>query len=127
LDDGRQTPGHATFVAVAVGIVGASAPAAKGRAMQFIAITRRRTESFTDAQFAEVLGPEADRARALYAEGVFRALYSRGDVPGAVIVLEAADAGEAERHIATLPFARAGLMDVQIVPLTPYRGFVPQG
>ena len=78
---------------------------------------------FTDAEFAAYLGPEGERARELYAAGSFRALYSRGDVPGAVIEIEAADAAEAARLVGTLPFAVRGLMEYQIVPLRPYRVF----
>jgi uncharacterized protein YciI len=91
--------------------------------MQFIAITRRLTERFTEAEFAEHLVAEGERARELYAAGSFRALFSRGDIPGAVIEIEAADAGEAERLVGSLPFAVRGLMEYQIVPLRPYRVF----
>jgi len=91
--------------------------------MQFIAITRRLTERFTEAEFAKYLGAEGERARELYAAGSFRALFSRGDIPGAVIEIEAADAGEAERLVGSLPFAVRGLMEYQIVPLRPYRVF----
>lgn len=91
--------------------------------MQFIVITRRRTESFTGEQFAQFLDGEAIRARELYAQGAFRALHSRGDVPGAVITVEAADAEEAEALVASLPLARQEMMDFHIVPLLPYRGF----
>ena len=97
--------------------------AERGR-MQFIVITRRRIESFTDDQFAPFLDGEAARARELYAQGAFRALHSRGDVPGAVIVVEAADSDEAAALVGSLPFAQQKLMDFQIVPLKPYRGFV---
>jgi muconolactone delta-isomerase len=92
--------------------------------MKFLAITRRRTERFSDAEFAVALRPEAARARELYAEGAFRELYSRGDIPGAVIVLEAADAAEAERIVGSLPMAQQAMMDVEVIPLRPYRGFV---
>ncbi|MFY9781588.1 MAG: muconolactone Delta-isomerase family protein [Candidatus Baltobacteraceae bacterium] len=92
--------------------------------MQFLAITRRRTERFSDAEFAVALPPEAARARELYANGAFRALYSRGDIPGAVIVLEAADAAEAEKIVASLPMAQQAMMDIEVIPLRPYRGFV---
>ncbi len=91
--------------------------------MKFIAITRRLTDRFTDAQFAEHLGAEGERARSLYAAGSFRALYSRGDVPGAVIEIEAADAEEAATLVGSLPFAVHGLMEFTIVPLKPYRVF----
>lgn len=92
--------------------------------MQFLAMLRRRTEAFSDAQFADMLGPEADRARALYAEGRFRAIYSRADLPGAVIMVEAADADDAANVVGTLPFVLASMADVTLVPLLPYRGFI---
>ena len=92
--------------------------------MQFLAILRRRTEAFSEAQFADMLGPEADRARALYAEGRFRTIHSRGDVPGAVITVEAGDAEEAAAVASTLPFVQTGMAELTIVPLLPYRGFV---
>jgi len=92
--------------------------------MQFLAITKRDTQSFTSAQFDEILPAEADQARALFADGTFRAIHSRGDVPGAVIVVEAANAEEAARYLATLPMAAKGMMAVEIIPLKPYRGFI---
>ncbi|MBD5655435.1 MAG: hypothetical protein IAI50_09720 [Candidatus Eremiobacteraeota bacterium] len=92
--------------------------------MQFVAIVRRRTEAFTDAEFAAVLEPEAARARELYAQGSFRAINSRGDVPGAVIAVEATDLEEATRLVGTLPFVAGGLADAEIIPLRPYRVFI---
>ncbi len=91
--------------------------------MQFFALARRRTEAFTDDQFAELLVPEADRVRALYAQGTIRAAYSRGDVAGAVLILECANLEEAEAAVATLPLAAKGMLEVQIVPVRGYRGF----
>ena len=94
--------------------------------MQFLAITRRRTEIFSAEDFDAVLEPEAERVRELYAAGSFRQAYSRGDIPGAVLLLEAADAAEAERIMASLPFAQKGMSDVELIELRPYRGFGPQ-
>ncbi len=91
--------------------------------MQFLAITRRRTEAFTEEQFLEQLGAEGIRARELYAHGVFRAIYSRGDIPGAVLLIEAEDLAGAQAAMDSLPFKQLEMMDVEIVPLKPYRGF----
>ena len=91
--------------------------------MQYLVITRRRVEKFSDAQFDAVLSAEGARARELYAQGAFRALYTRGDVPGAVLVLEADDAAAAERIVASLPLARKAMMEIELIPLRPYRGF----
>jgi len=93
--------------------------------MQFLAILTRRIEAFSEAEFAEVLGPEALRARELYAEGRLRALHSRGDVPGAVLLVEAADETEARATVGRLPLVEREMAEVQIIPLRPYRGFVP--
>lgn len=91
--------------------------------MHFIAITRRLTDRFTNEEFAAKLDAEGERARELYAAGSFRALHSRGDVPGAVITIEADDAADATRLVDSLPFARAGMMAYELVPLRPYRVF----
>jgi muconolactone delta-isomerase len=94
--------------------------------MQFLAVTRRRTDRFTEAEFAAVLDPEAEHARSLYARGEFRQIFSRGDIPGAVMIVEAPDLAEARRIMGGLPFARKEMMDVDVIPLSPYRGFVPK-
>ncbi len=92
--------------------------------MEFLAITRRRTERFTEAQIAALLPVELDVARGLYTSGAFRDIRSRGDIPGALITVEARDAEQAAEIVATLPLARAEMIDVQIIPVLPYRGFV---
>jgi hypothetical protein len=43
--------------------------------------------------------------------------------PGAVVVLECDDVMEAERLVAALPIAEAGLLDFELIPLRPYMGF----
>lgn len=95
--------------------------------MEFLAITRRRTERFSEAEFAGVLEDEAQTARTLYAEGVVRAINGRGDVPGAVLRIEAETLEAARAAVARLPLYRREMMDVEIVPLLPYRGFAPRG
>lgn len=91
--------------------------------MQYLAVLRRRTEAFPADAFAQRLDAEAQRVRELYAAGFVRAAWSRDDVPGACLLLEARSESEAETTIATLPFAAAGMVDVQIIPLRGYRGF----
>ena len=94
--------------------------------MRFLALVRRKTEDFTEAQIAEYLEPEAERVRDLYTQGVFRTVYSRGDVKGAVVELECASIEEAKQVMETMPFARQKMIDVEVIPLLPYRGFAPR-
>jgi muconolactone delta-isomerase len=95
--------------------------------MQFMALTRRKTEQFTDAQFVPILDAEAEHVRELYAEGFTRQIWTRGDTPGAVMMIEATDEVEVREQLATLPLYIAGMLEIiAVVPLKPYRAFCPQ-
>ena len=48
--------------------------------MQFMVVLRRRTETYSAEEFAPRLDEEAERARALYAQGVIRQIWSRSIV-----------------------------------------------
>ena len=92
--------------------------------MQFLSLSIRRTDRFSDAEFAELVDAEASRARELYAAGFIRQIWHRADLPGACMVLEADSLDEARARLCTLPLIRAGMLEVSIVPLAPYAGFV---
>jgi len=67
---------------------------------------------------------EAQRVKELYAAGVLRQVWKRADMPGAAILWEAASEAEARDAIASLPLARAGLLEITIfLALEPYAGF----
>jgi muconolactone delta-isomerase len=95
--------------------------------MQFLSISRRRTDAFAPEAFTpELLGRESQRVRELYAAGLLRQIWKRGDIPGASIVWEAASEDEVRAAIASLPIAQAGMLEVvALVPLQPYPGFCP--
>ena len=95
---------------------------------QFIAFLKRDYERFTEEQFAPLLEPEAEQARRLYAEGRLRTIWGRKDVPGAVLVFEAADEADARAAAQSLPLLRNGMLLVeQFAEIGPYRGFGPRG
>jgi muconolactone delta-isomerase len=75
--------------------------------------------AFTD----DVLKQEAERAWELHQAGVIRELYFRADRDAAVLVLECEDVTEAQTVLSTLPLVKKGLIDFEIIPLTPYTGF----
>jgi len=92
----------------------------------FFALVKRDYEKFTEADFAPLLEPEAERARELYTAGAFRQMWSRGDLPGAAILIEAASLEEAKGFMASLPLAEKGMLKYEVMPLSPYRGFGPR-
>jgi len=95
--------------------------------MQFTVLTRRKTEQFTEAQFAPLLEAEADRVRELYAEGFIRQIWMRGDVPGAFQLVEADSEADALEKLHSLPLHQANMLElVALIPLKPYRAFCPK-
>ena len=96
--------------------------------MQFISVSRRRTETFAqDTWTPELLAAEAQRVRELYAAGIVRSIWRRKDTPGAVMLLEAASEEEARTAFASLPLAKLGMLElVAFTGLEPYPAFGPQ-
>jgi muconolactone delta-isomerase len=93
--------------------------------MQFLTVSRRRTDAFPPEAFKpELLAAEGRRVRELYAAGVLRQIWKRGDAPGAAIVWEAPSEEELRTAMASLPLAQAGMLEVvAFVPLQPYPAF----
>ena len=94
--------------------------------MQFLSISRRRSEQFAEADFAARIEAEVEQAKTLYAEGTIRQIWHRTDIPGACILLEADSEGAAREILNTLPLVKAGMLEVTLVPLKPYAGFAPR-
>jgi muconolactone delta-isomerase len=93
--------------------------------MQFLVDARSRTEDFERAAFEKLLPRERHAVRALYSQGVVRAAWHRKDIVGVFLLMEAADEDEVQAALGTLPFARNGMLELQIIPLTGYQGFGP--
>lgn len=96
---------------------------------QFMALLRRDYDRFPEAAFTpELLEAEAQRARQLYTDGVNRMMWSRGDAPGAVVLIEAESLDAALAGIESLPLKQKQMLVIDmVVPLNPYRGFAPRG
>jgi len=93
--------------------------------MQFLSVSRRQVEEFPAEAFtAELVAHEGQRVKALYAAGILRQIWKRGDAPGAAIVWEAGSEAEVRAAIGSLPIFQAGMLEVVLVtPLEPYPGF----
>lgn len=71
---------------------------------------------------------EVAYVREQYASGSIRQIWSRADVPGACLLIEATDEGAARVIIEGLPLMKAYKLKVDTcVPLLPYRGFAMAG
>jgi muconolactone delta-isomerase len=96
--------------------------------MQFLSMSRRRTDAFPPEAFTpELNAGESARVKELYAAGLLRQVWRRGDVPGAVLLWEAASEAEVRAAIETLPIVKAGMLEiVALMALEPYPGFGPK-
>jgi hypothetical protein len=55
-------------------------------------------------------------------------MWSRGDAPGAVVLIEAESLDAALAGIESLPLKQKQMLVIEmVVPLNPYRGFAPRG
>jgi muconolactone delta-isomerase len=93
--------------------------------VQFLTVSRRRTDRFADADFAAHAEAERAQARALYAEGFIWQLGQRGGVAGACILVEADSEAHVRERLNTLPLYQAGMIEFSVIPLKPYAGFCP--
>ena len=96
--------------------------------MQFLVLSRRRTDVFPpEAWASELIEAEGQRVRELYMAGIIRTIWRRKDVAGAVIVMEAASEEEAREAVASLPLAKRDMLEiVALTQLEPYPGFAPR-
>jgi len=95
--------------------------------MQILSLSRRLVDKFPPEAFKpELIAIEGKRVRELYASGLLRQVWKRGDTPGASILWEAASIAEVQAAIESLPLFQAGLLElVALIPLEPYPGFGP--
>lgn len=95
--------------------------------MQFLTLSRRRTDAFPPQAFTpDLLARESQRVRELYASGLLRHIWRRGDLAGAAILWEAENEAEVRAALASLPIFEAGMMEIPVfAPLAPYPGFAP--
>ena len=74
-------------------------------------------------QLAPHLKAEAAQVWKLVQDGLIRETYFRTDRTEAVLMLECADLGEAQRVLQSLPLVKEGLICFEVIPLKPYTGF----
>lgn len=92
--------------------------------MQFLTVSRRLETA--EGSGDELQQAEIRRARVLYSEGRIRQLWHRADGPGACVLWEAESEDQLKEMLGSLPFAQAGIVEVSVFALRPYRGFGPE-
>ena len=91
--------------------------------MKFFVIGKRK-ETITSEQFAEYLDLEAEMAIQLFREEFIRELYSIKGGKGACMIVEANNEEEILKKLSGLPFVKNNYLNIDIIEVKPYRGFV---
>ena len=91
--------------------------------MKFFVIGKRK-KNIEQEKFAEFADEEARKAINLFKEEFIRELYSIKGGKGACMVIEAKDENEVKEKLSILPFVKNNYLDIDIIEVKPYRGFV---
>ncbi len=78
-----------------------------------------RTPKATPAALALVMQSEVQETVRLYLAGKLEQWFSKQDRTGVVFILNVADPAQGRELLESLPLARAGLMEFQIIPIGP--------
>ncbi|MEM6558691.1 MAG: hypothetical protein AAF219_03320 [Myxococcota bacterium] len=90
--------------------------------MQTMVILSPKPTTTLDA-FGPLLVEEEKKLWEYQTQGQCRSIHYHGAKPGHIVLqFETSDIAEAERLVQGFPFVKAGLFDVEIIPLVPYQG-----
>ena len=87
--------------------------------MQFLSISKR-VPGLPEREFVRLTEAEAARALTLQSEGFLRQIWHRADTPGACQIWEAESEPQVRELLNSYPFVQAGLIEVELIPLSPY-------
>ena len=91
--------------------------------MKFFVIGKRK-EEIKPEQFAEYADLEAKMAIQLFRDEFIRELYSIKGGKGACMIVEAESEIEIKEKLASLPFVKNNYLNIDIIEVKPYRGFM---
>ena len=91
--------------------------------MKFFVICKRKNNIELE-KFAELADEEARKAINLFKEEFIRELYSIKGGKGACMIVEANSEEEILKKLSDLPFVKNNYLDIDIIEVKPYRGFV---
>ena len=90
--------------------------------MKMFVIARRRKDK-DPAEFAKYGDAEWRKAFSMVVDGLTREIYSMADGGGAVMAVEADTPETVHARFSELPFVQNDLLDIEVIPVTAYRGF----
>lgn len=93
---------------------------------QFLMVANLQPDALDSGRHPRInclLQEEQAHARKAYMDGSIRQIWLQSPGPGAVALLEANSLEDARKLAFSFPLAQAGLLNVNVIALTPYAGF----
>ncbi len=91
--------------------------------MKFFVIGKRK-KTVSPEEFAKHADEEAKMAIDLFKQEFIRELYSIKGGKGACMIVEANNEEEILKKLSSLPFVKNNYLNIDIIEVKPYRGFV---
>lgn len=94
--------------------------------MQFLMIGNLPPDALDSSRHPDIkrlLQEEQAHAKKSYMDGSIRQIWLQSPGPGAIALLEANSIEDARKFALSFPLAQAGLLNVNVIALTPYAGF----
>ncbi len=92
--------------------------------MKILAIPKAVSNTSANAFDSQLVDAEVAAVLRLYQADVIREIYTRANSRGVVFVLEGANPEEVRKVLNDLPAVQRGVLDIELIPLAPFQGFL---
>lgn len=92
--------------------------------MKILAIPQLAPTASPDAFDSHLVAVEVDAVLRLYQSDFIREIYTRANSRGIVFFLEAASVEEAKEKLSHLPAVERDILNIDLIPLAPFQGFL---
>ncbi len=92
--------------------------------MKILAIPKAVSSTSANAFDSQLVNAEVEAVLRLYQSDVIREIYTRANSRGVVFILEGASLDEVKTALSQLPAVQRGVLDIDLIPLAPFQGFL---
>ncbi len=92
--------------------------------MKILAIPKAVSNASANAFDSELIDAEVEAVLRLYQADVIREIYTRANSRGVVFMLEGASPEEVKTALNQLPAVQRGILEIELIPLAPFQGFL---
>ena len=92
--------------------------------MKILAIPKAVSSTSANAFDSQLIEAEVEAVLRLYQADVIREIYTRANSRGVVFVLDGASPEEIRKTLNDLPAVQRGILDIELIPLAPFQGFL---